>query len=102
MVQMQAELHVLSPLVAVREVSFLRFCKQHAEGVWAVVDVAVDGIRADVSSANCRRLPSGCLVQDMPDGYSKVLLSLSLAEQNLSYSITRKISFRSSSYYLGT
>ncbi|CAL9183228.1 unnamed protein product [Musa hybrid cultivar] len=69
---MQAELHVLSPLVAVREVSFLRFCKQHAEGVWAVVDVAVDGIRADVSSANCRRLPSGCLVQDMPDGYSKV------------------------------
>ncbi|THU58209.1 hypothetical protein C4D60_Mb03t11750 [Musa balbisiana] len=69
---MQAELHVLSPLVAVREVSFLRFCKQHAEGVWAVVDVAVDGIRADLSSTSCRRLPSGCLVQDMPDGYSKV------------------------------
>ncbi|RWW48168.1 hypothetical protein BHE74_00045777 [Ensete ventricosum] len=33
LVQMHAELQVLSPLVAVREVYFLRFCKQHAEGV---------------------------------------------------------------------
>lgn len=72
---MHAELQVLSPLVPVREVNFLRFCKQHAEGVWAVVDVSVDAIR-DNSGAptfvNCRRLPSGCVVQDMPNGYSKV------------------------------
>ncbi|KAB2597626.1 homeobox-leucine zipper protein ANTHOCYANINLESS 2 [Pyrus ussuriensis x Pyrus communis] len=72
---MHAELQVLSPLVPVREVNFLRFCKQHAEGVWAVVDVSVDVIR-DTSSAptfmNCRRLPSGCVVQDMPNGYSRV------------------------------
>ncbi|BBG97493.1 Homeobox-leucine zipper family protein / lipid-binding START domain-containing protein [Prunus dulcis] len=72
---MHAELQVLSPLVPVREVHFLRFCKQHAEGVWAVVDVSVDTIR-DTSGAptfmNCRRLPSGCVVQDMPNGYSKV------------------------------
>ncbi|PQM36769.1 homeobox-leucine zipper protein ANTHOCYANINLESS 2 isoform X2 [Prunus yedoensis var. nudiflora] len=72
---MHAELQVLSPLVPVREVNFLRFCKQHAEGVWAVVDVSVDTIR-DTSGAptfmNCRRLPSGCVVQDMPNGYSKV------------------------------
>ncbi|TXG62803.1 hypothetical protein EZV62_009797 [Acer yangbiense] len=67
---------VLSPLVPVREVNFLRFCKQHAEGVWAVVDVSVDTIRETSSGAptflNCRRLPSGCVVQDMPNGYSKV------------------------------
>ncbi|XP_039061410.1 homeobox-leucine zipper protein ANTHOCYANINLESS 2-like [Hibiscus syriacus] len=73
---MQAELQVLSPLVPVREVSFLRFCKQHAEGVWAVVDVSIDSIRESTSGAptfvNCRRLPSGCVVQDMPNGYSKV------------------------------
>ncbi|URD76385.1 Homeobox-leucine zipper protein [Musa troglodytarum] len=69
---MHAELQVLSPLVAVREVYFLRFCKQHAEGVWAVVDVSVDSIRASLSSASCRRLPSGCVVRDMPSGYSKV------------------------------
>ncbi|KAA8516004.1 hypothetical protein F0562_019183 [Nyssa sinensis] len=72
---MHAELQVLSPLVPVREVNFLRFCKQHADGVWAVVDVSVDTIRETSSGPaflNCRRLPSGCVVQDMPNGYSKV------------------------------
>lgn len=73
---MHAELQVLSPLVPIREVNFLRFCKQHAEGVWAVVDVSIDTIR-ETSGAptfpNCRRLPSGCVVQDMPNGYSKVI-----------------------------
>ncbi|XP_027334621.1 homeobox-leucine zipper protein ANTHOCYANINLESS 2-like isoform X2 [Abrus precatorius] len=72
---MHAELQVLSALVPVREVNFLRFCKQHAEGVWAVVDVSIDTIRESSgapSFVNCRRLPSGCVVQDMPNGYSKV------------------------------
>ncbi|CAJ1950012.1 unnamed protein product [Sphenostylis stenocarpa] len=73
---MHAELQVLSPLVPVREVNFLRFCKQHAEGVWAVVDVSIDSIRegsgAPPTFVNCRRLPSGCVLQDMPNGYSKV------------------------------
>lgn len=70
---MHAELQVLSPLVPVREVNFLRFCKQHAEGVWAVVDVSIDTIRENSPSfSSCRRLPSGCVVQDMPNGYSKV------------------------------
>ncbi|KAL3517110.1 hypothetical protein ACH5RR_024012 [Cinchona calisaya] len=76
---MHGELQVLSPLVPVREVNFLRFCKQHAEGVWAVVDVSVDSSR-EASGGRApppifpgsRRLPSGCLVQDMPNGYSKV------------------------------
>lgn len=72
---MQAELQVLSPLVPVREVNFLRFCKQHAEGVWAVVDVSVDSIRQSSGAPpflHSRRLPSGCVAQDMPNGYSKV------------------------------
>eukprot|EP00262_Sarcandra_glabra_P016232 TRINITY_DN522_c0_g1_i2.p1 TRINITY_DN522_c0_g1~~TRINITY_DN522_c0_g1_i2.p1 ORF type:complete len:797 (+),score=122.76 TRINITY_DN522_c0_g1_i2:449-2839(+) len=72
---MHAELQVLSPLVPIREVNFLRFCKQHAEGVWAVVDVSIDSIRENTTAPaymNCRRLPSGCVVQDMPNGYSKV------------------------------
>ncbi|KAK8693513.1 hypothetical protein V6N13_071095 [Hibiscus sabdariffa] len=72
---MHAELQVLSPLVPVREVNFLRFCKQHADGVWAVVDVSIDTIRETTgapSYVNCRRLPSGCVVQDLPNGYSKV------------------------------
>lgn len=70
---MQAELQLLSPLVPVRQVIFLRFCKQLAEGVLAVVDVSVDRISDGASSSlSCIRLPSGCLVQDMPNGYSKV------------------------------
>ncbi|KAM7476380.1 hypothetical protein LguiB_023623 [Lonicera macranthoides] len=72
---MHAELQVLSPLVPVREINFIRFCKQHSEGVWAVVDVSIDTIRetsGPSSFLNCRRLPSGCFVQDMPNGYSKV------------------------------
>ncbi|KAG8050488.1 hypothetical protein GUJ93_ZPchr0009g691 [Zizania palustris] len=80
---MHAELQVLSPLVPIREVVFLRFCKQHAEGLWAVVDVSVDGavLRPDhhqnggvdgASYMGCRLLPTGCLVQDMNNGYSKV------------------------------
>lgn len=72
---MNAALQVLSPLVPVREVNFLRFCKQHAEGVWAVVDVSIDSIRESPGGGafpNSRRLPSGCVVQDMPNGYCKV------------------------------
>ncbi|KAL3524247.1 hypothetical protein ACH5RR_017081 [Cinchona calisaya] len=72
---MHSEFQVLSPLVPVRQVKFLRFCKQHAEGFWAVVDVSVDSIREGPNAqafGDCRRLPSGCIVQDMPNGYSKV------------------------------
>ncbi|KAL8227896.1 hypothetical protein R6Q57_015480 [Mikania cordata] len=70
---MHAELQVLSPLVPVREVNILRFCKQHADGVWAVVDVSIEAIRENTPTfVSCRRLPSGCVVQDMPNGYSKV------------------------------
>ncbi|KAG9155416.1 hypothetical protein Leryth_009858 [Lithospermum erythrorhizon] len=73
---MHGEFQVLSPLVPIRRVKFLRFCKQQAEGVWAVVDISVDTIREGTNTsenANCRRLPSGCIVQDMPSGYSKVI-----------------------------
>ncbi|CAN6484886.1 unnamed protein product [Victoria cruziana] len=73
---MHAELQVLSPLVPTREVRFLRFCKQHAEGLWAVVDVSIDSVKDSQNGASymsCRRLPSGCVVQDMPNGYSKVV-----------------------------
>ena len=73
--QMHAEVQLLSLVLPVRQVRFIRFCKQHAEGVWAVVDVSIE-IGHDAANAqpsiSCRRLPSGCIVQDMPNGYSKV------------------------------
>ncbi|MED6159058.1 hypothetical protein PIB30_038840 [Stylosanthes scabra] len=62
---MQAEIQLLSPLVPVRQLTFLRFCKQHAEGVWAVVDASID------AGHNFKRLPSGFLVQDTPNGFSQ-------------------------------
>lgn len=73
--QMHAEFQALSHLVPVRQMKFLRFCKQHGEGLWAVVDVSIDSIREGSDAPtfmNCRRLASGCIVQDMPNGYSKV------------------------------
>ncbi|KAJ1404331.1 START-like domain superfamily [Sesbania bispinosa] len=68
---MTAELQVPSPLVPTRESYFVRYCKQHVDGTWAVVDVSLDNLRPSPSS-RCRRRPSGCLIQEMPNGYSKV------------------------------
>ncbi|XP_039040660.1 homeobox-leucine zipper protein HDG2-like isoform X2 [Hibiscus syriacus] len=68
---MTAEFQVPSPLVPSRESYYVRYCKQHAEGTWAVVDVSLDNIRPS-PTVRCRRRPSGCLIQEMPNGYSKV------------------------------
>ncbi|KAK1303505.1 Homeobox-leucine zipper protein ROC2 [Acorus calamus] len=68
---MTAEFQVPSPLVPTRESYFVRYCKQHADGTWAVVDVSLDSLRPS-PVLRCRRRPSGCLIQEMPNGYSKV------------------------------
>ncbi|KAF8409524.1 hypothetical protein HHK36_005601 [Tetracentron sinense] len=69
---MTAEFQVPSPLVPTRESYFVRYCKQHADGSWAVVDVSLDNLRPG-PVLRCRRRPSGCLIQEMPNGYSKVI-----------------------------
>ncbi|CAK9142742.1 unnamed protein product [Ilex paraguariensis] len=66
-----AEFQVPSPLVPTRESYFVRYCKQHGEGTWAVVDVSLDNIRPS-PLVRCRRRPSGCLIHEMPNGYSRV------------------------------
>ncbi|KAJ7515291.1 hypothetical protein O6H91_22G009600 [Diphasiastrum complanatum] len=64
---------VLSPLVPTREVMFLRYCKQHGDGVWAIVDVSLDSFRdKNPSLLRCRRRPSGFIIQDMANGFCKV------------------------------
>ncbi|OIW08427.1 hypothetical protein TanjilG_03103 [Lupinus angustifolius] len=68
---MTAEVQVPSPLVPTRESYFVRYCKQHVDGTWAVVDVSLDNLRPS-PSPRCRRRPSGCLIQELPNGYSKV------------------------------
>ncbi|XP_021842105.2 homeobox-leucine zipper protein ROC5 isoform X2 [Spinacia oleracea] len=73
---MNAEFVFPSPFVPFRHEKILRFCKQHSEGMWAVVDVSVDMIRdpsfSRSNNIKWRRLPSGCIVQDVANGYSLV------------------------------
>ncbi|KAL7212093.1 hypothetical protein ACSBR2_014876 [Camellia fascicularis] len=69
---MAAEFQVPSPLVPTRENYFVRYCKQHADGTWVVVDVSLDNLQTSAIS-RCRRRPSGCLIQEVPNGYSKVI-----------------------------
>ncbi|KAF0892488.1 hypothetical protein E2562_016796 [Oryza meyeriana var. granulata] len=68
---MSVEFQVPSPLVPTRESYFVRYCKQNSDGNWAVVDVSLDSLRPS-PVLKCRRRPSGCLIQEMPNGYSKV------------------------------
>lgn len=92
---MYAELQVMSPLVQTREVYFVRYCKQAADKVWAVVDVSVDSLRDNPppSLLRCRRRPSGCLIQDMPNGYSQVtwLEHVEVEEQQAVHPIFRAL-----------
>ncbi|XP_057978403.1 homeobox-leucine zipper protein ROC3 [Malania oleifera] len=72
---MYAELQVQSPLVPTREAHFLRYCQQNVEeGTWAIVDFPIDSFHdnAQPSFPRYRRRPSGCIIQDMPNGYSRV------------------------------
>ncbi|KAL6659409.1 hypothetical protein ACP70R_003449 [Stipagrostis hirtigluma subsp. patula] len=68
---MSMEFQVPSPLVPTRESYFVRYCKNNPDGTWAVVDVSLDSLRPS-PVLKCRRRPSGCLIQEMPNGYSKV------------------------------
>ncbi|KAH7653176.1 Bet v1-like protein [Dioscorea alata] len=68
---MSAMFQMATPLVPRREGLFVRYCKQHAEKTWAVVDVSLDGLRPN-PSLTWRRRPSGCLIQEMSESFSKV------------------------------
>ncbi|XXG75573.1 hypothetical protein AAC387_Pa08g0111 [Persea americana] len=72
---MYAELQVLSPLVPTRKAHFFRYCQQNAEeGTWVIVDFPADSFHDSIQPtvSSYRRRPSGCVIQDMPNGYSKV------------------------------
>ena len=73
--QMYAELQALSPLVPTREAHFLRYCQQNAEeGTWAIVDFPLESFNENFQASfpRYKRRPSGCIIQDMPNGYSRV------------------------------
>ncbi|KAG1342686.1 homeobox-leucine zipper protein ROC8 [Cocos nucifera] len=72
LVLMYEELQVLSPVIPTREFCFLRYCHQVQQGLWAIVDVSVDYPGENQLASRSWRLPSGCLIQDVPSGCSKV------------------------------
>ncbi|VFQ66433.1 unnamed protein product [Cuscuta campestris] len=72
---MYGEFQALTPLLPTRETYFLRYCEHNAEeGTWAVVDFPPDGLHLNFppSFPYYKRRPSGCIIQDMPNGYSRV------------------------------
>ncbi|KAI5660662.1 hypothetical protein M9H77_19985 [Catharanthus roseus] len=70
---MSVEFHALSHVVPVRNCNFLRHCKQLREGTWALVDISIDGLLPNGPVTTCRKRPSGCIVQALPNGYSKII-----------------------------
>ena len=46
-----------------------------------MVDVSLDDVRP-TPGVRCRRRPSGCLIQEMPNGYSKVIFFFFFFEEN--------------------
>ncbi|XP_010550261.1 PREDICTED: homeobox-leucine zipper protein HDG8 [Tarenaya hassleriana] len=70
---MYEQMHILSPLVPPREFLIVRSCQLAEEGMWVVADVSYYLRDFDfVSSSNCWKRPSGCIIQDLSDGHSKV------------------------------
>ncbi|PRQ31656.1 putative START-like domain-containing protein [Rosa chinensis] len=69
---MTAEFHAPTPLIPARESYFARYSKQLDSGMWVVVDVSLEKL-FQLPSTNFRRQPSGCLIQEMSNGCSKVI-----------------------------
>ncbi|KAI3712470.1 hypothetical protein L1987_71027 [Smallanthus sonchifolius] len=102
---MYEELQVLSPLVPTRQLYLLRLVQEIKQGLWAVVDVSYDLPHYSPYSHprfKVQRLPSGCLIQDMPNGYSKVAKRwLACLQRACERSASLMITNASSSHDLG-
>ncbi|XVF70556.1 hypothetical protein PTKIN_Ptkin11bG0171200 [Pterospermum kingtungense] len=68
---MTAEFHHNTPLVPARQSYFARYCRKLEHGKWGVVDVSLENLFPH-PQVQFRRRPSGCLIQEMPNGSSKV------------------------------
>ncbi|GLJ12350.1 hypothetical protein SUGI_0189140 [Cryptomeria japonica] len=87
---MYAELQILSPLVPTRHISFLRFSQQPTNGMWIVVDFSLENLNYSISPSVgwYHKHPSGCVIQDMPNGCSKVIW---IEQGETDYRIVHKI-----------
>ncbi|XVF80787.1 hypothetical protein PTKIN_Ptkin15bG0103200 [Pterospermum kingtungense] len=64
---MYEEMNVLSPFVPPREFYIVRHCQQIESGLWVVADVSFKQ-----TNSHSWKLPSGCMIQEMPNGCSKI------------------------------
>ncbi|CAL0302865.1 unnamed protein product [Lupinus luteus] len=69
---MSAELHLPTPFAPSRECYFARYCKQLSQHIWGVVDISLEKFFPSPST-NFRKRPSGCIIEAMPNGFSKVI-----------------------------
>ncbi|KAJ0231466.1 Homeobox-leucine zipper protein HDG9 [Hirschfeldia incana] len=69
---MYEQLHILSPLLPPREFMILRCCQQLEEDVWVIADVSYHQVDFEFEIPACSKRPSGCLIQALPNGHSKV------------------------------
>lgn len=72
---MFAEIQMLTPMIATREMYFVRHCRQLGPKQWGIVDVSIDKVEdnMDVSLQKCRKRPSGCIIEDQSTGHCKVI-----------------------------
>ncbi|XP_002526595.2 homeobox-leucine zipper protein ROC8 isoform X2 [Ricinus communis] len=69
---MYEQMHILSPLVPPREFYFLRHCQQIEGATWVIADVSYDCLKETILSSRSWKLPSGCMIEELPNGFSKV------------------------------
>ncbi|WOL11040.1 homeobox-leucine zipper protein GLABRA 2 [Canna indica] len=72
---MFAEIQMLTPLVPIREIYFVRYCKKISPSKWAILDVSIDKLEENIDSSfmKCRKRPSGCIIEDQDNGHCKVV-----------------------------
>ncbi|KAF5747994.1 homeobox-leucine zipper protein HDG11 isoform X2 [Tripterygium wilfordii] len=97
---MYGQMHVLSPLVPTREFFFLRHCHQIEAGLWVIVDISYESMKDRVLNSRCWRLPSGCMIQEMPNGCSKVtwVEHVEVDDRNQTHRLYRDVVRTSSAY----
>lgn len=91
---MFSELQMLTPLVATREVYFVRYSKQLNADKWAIVDVSIDNVEKniDASLARYRKRPSGCIFEDKSNGHCEVTwIEHLICQKTIAHSMYRAI-----------
>ncbi|XP_074311375.1 homeobox-leucine zipper protein HDG11-like isoform X2 [Silene latifolia] len=68
------QVHMLSPAMQQRDFYLLRYCRQIETGVWVIADVSYNYFRgaSHVSQTFYWKHPSGCMIEEMPNGLSRV------------------------------